>query len=306
MVKSFFRNKHHFLSYNEMKERRVKMKQIISFQKEIVFRTMIGEITSISLEHTLAFENENTIRGDFIVSGTYKMTEASQLEETFDHHLPVDITVDERYDMSHSKLEIDDFYYEIINDEILKVNIDVLLDGVEKPVEEEKKPEVSLEEKVIKSHIEKEPEEVELVRKEVTSEIELRDQNTEMLDNKIELLQDTEPKVVELPLEEEMVEKVSSEEPVIKLEKKKEKVIEVVPSTEIETSPSLNSIFSAFKDTDETFSTYSIYIVRENDTLDKILDRYHTTKEDLENYNNLSDLTLGMKLIIPTSVQKDG
>ena len=37
------------------------MKQIISFEKEIAFKTMIGEVTSISLEHTLAFQGPSTI-----------------------------------------------------------------------------------------------------------------------------------------------------------------------------------------------------------------------------------------------------
>lgn len=274
-----------------MKERRIKMKQIISFQKEIPFRTMIGEITSISLEHTLSFQDENTIQGDFIVSGTYKMTEASQIEETFEHRLPVDITVDDRYDMSNSKIEIDDFYYEIVNDEILKVNIDVLLDGVEKEEEREVEKEISLDEEVIKSHIEKEevrciePDEKEQVREGIS------DLGEEMIDNEIEILQAQAPSIVEMPKEEEV--KV-----------KKEKLIEVAPSAPA--SSSIDSIFSAFKDTEETFSTYSIYIIRENDTLDQILDRYHTTKEELENYNNLSELSLGMKLIIPTSLQKDG
>lgn len=241
------------------------MKQILSFQKEFIFRTMIGEITSISLEHTLSFENEFTIRGDFIVSGTYKMTEASQLEESFEHHLPVDITVDEHYDMTNSKIEIDDFYYEIINDEILKVNIDVLLDGIEK------------EEKVVNIL----PLEEELVRTSVLKE---------------------EPKEIE--------EKTYGDEMVINpifnennnTLKKQEKVVDVKPSVE---SNNIDSIFSAFRDTDETFSTYSIYIVRENDTIDQIMDRYHITKEELEHYNRLDEMTLGTKLIIPTCIQKN-
>ena len=57
------------------------MKQIISLEKEIAFKTMIGEISSISLEHTLKFVTDANILGDLIISGTYKMTEASTIEE---------------------------------------------------------------------------------------------------------------------------------------------------------------------------------------------------------------------------------
>ena len=41
------------------------MKQIIPFNKEIAFKTMIGEIQSISLEHTLKIKDDNNIKGDF-------------------------------------------------------------------------------------------------------------------------------------------------------------------------------------------------------------------------------------------------
>lgn len=259
-----------------MKERRISMKQVIPFHKEIVFRTMIGEITSISLEHTLKFETESTIRGDLIVSGTYKMTEASQIEEDFEYRLPVDIEVADHYDVKNSKIEIDDFYYEIINDDVLKVNIDVLLDGVEEERKEilPAKEEISLEEEVIKSHLEKED-----LREEVKEQ--------EMLDNEVPILQDEAPTVT-----------VDD----IKNESKQEKVVEVTPKKD---SSDINSIFSAFKDTDETFATYSVYIVRENDTLDQILDRYHCSKEQLAKYNNLDDLALGTKLIVPSTVSSD-
>ncbi len=52
---------------------------------------------------------------------------------------------------------------------------------------------------------------------------------------------------------------------------------------------------------EEAYRTYKIYIVRENDTLDSILEMFEVTKEDLENYNDLSTITVGLKLIIPTN-----
>ena len=62
----------------------------------------------------------------------------------------------------------------------------------------------------------------------------------------------------------------------------------------------VGSLFSSFKDSDETYATYSVYIFRQNDTIESIMDKYQVTKEELESYNDLSNLTIGSKLIIPT------
>ena len=61
------------------------------------------------------------------------------------------------------------------------------------------------------------------------------------------------------------------------------------------------SIFSAFKDTDETFSTYCIYIIREGDSLDTVINKYKTTRDILAEYNDLSDIRIGTKIIIPST-----
>ena len=67
------------------------MKKIIPFTKEIEFKTMVSKITSISLEHTLRIKENNLISGHFILEGTYKMTQASQIDEEFSYKIPVDI-----------------------------------------------------------------------------------------------------------------------------------------------------------------------------------------------------------------------
>ena len=108
------------------------MKQIISFEKEIAFKTMIGEITSISLEHTLHFQNDSNITGDLIISGTYKMTEASTLEESFEYSLPVDIMLQSELEEQDRLIAIDNFTYAVMNEEILKVDVDILVQGLEK------------------------------------------------------------------------------------------------------------------------------------------------------------------------------
>lgn len=63
----------------------------------------------------------------------------------------------------------------------------------------------------------------------------------------------------------------------------------------------VGSLFSSFRDEDETFATYSIYIVRGNETIEEIMDKYKVKREQLEDYNDLTNIQIGSKLIIPTT-----
>ena len=105
------------------------MKQIIPFKKELLFKTKVSEITAISLEHTLSLKEDDLISGFFYITGDYKMTEGSINREKFQFDLPFDITLDSRYDVNSIIIDIDNFYYEIINNESLQVNIDVYVEG---------------------------------------------------------------------------------------------------------------------------------------------------------------------------------
>ena len=127
------------------------MKQTIPFVKDISFNSKIAEITSISLEHNLKMENDDSVVGTFIVSGKYKVNQISINEEEFKKDINFDITLDDKYDSSKVIIDIDDFYYEIINDEFLRVHIDVLVDNlvyekekVEKPAEVKKEERQSI------------------------------------------------------------------------------------------------------------------------------------------------------------------
>ena len=123
------------------------MKKLIPFQKELKFDQNIYEITSISLEHTLKLVEEHQISGEFIISGTYKITEASINFDPFEYKLPFDISIDKKYNTQNIEVDINDFYYELINNEILSVNIEVVIDGLEEvKIEPEIKKEVQKEE----------------------------------------------------------------------------------------------------------------------------------------------------------------
>ena len=110
------------------------MQKTIPFQKEINFKDNVSEITSISLEHSLHKEEGNQISGSFIISGEYKVVDTSSVIDRFSFDLPFDIHLDEKYDMSKVHIDIDDFYYEVVNNNILSVNIDVLVDRIEQRV----------------------------------------------------------------------------------------------------------------------------------------------------------------------------
>ena len=191
------------------------MKKIIPFKKEIPFNN-IHEILSISLEHNLKKNTNNFITGEFVISGDYRMTDISVNTENFEFKLPFDIELDEKYIIDNAVIDIDDFYYEILNSNTLVINIDVLLDRIE------------------------EKEEV------------------------IEIM----PKI-------EKVEPIKVEVEVPEVKKEEKKI------------------------DDKDFATYKIYIIKEGDGVESILKNYNVSRELLEEYNDLNDLKIGDKIIIP-------
>ena len=55
--------------------------------------------------------------------------EGSINREKFSFDLPFDITLDPRYDVNSVKADIEDFYYDVINEDTLKVNIDLYIEA---------------------------------------------------------------------------------------------------------------------------------------------------------------------------------
>ena len=115
------------------------MKQIVPFKKELPFKTKVSEITSISLEREINVEEEGIITGVFHITGNYKMNEGSINRDEFSFDLPFDITLDPRYDISTVKADIDDFYYDVINNDTLSVNIDLFIEAEYLPEDVTKK-----------------------------------------------------------------------------------------------------------------------------------------------------------------------
>ena len=61
------------------------------------------------------------------------------------------------------------------------------------------------------------------------------------------------------------------------------------------------SLFFNFSDEAETYGTFLVYIVRQNETINTIIEKYNTSLEELEKYNDLNNLGIGTKLIIPVT-----
>ncbi len=120
------------------------MKEIIPLKKDIIFKTKIGEITNISLEHDYKILDD-LVEGEVNINGTYKMTEASVIDEEFEYKVPFGIAISKKVDKDTIKIDIDDFKYDI-NKDVLKVNIDLLLTCDELEEKEEEKEEVKEEE----------------------------------------------------------------------------------------------------------------------------------------------------------------
>ena len=277
-----------------MKEEEINVKKIISFEKELDFPSMIGEITSISLDQQIEFNNSSSATGKFIISGTYKMTEASTLVENFNYEIPVEIELTERLDLSSVKISINDFNYEIINDDVLKCNIDLLLEGVEEIVLDDEIPLETLTEKIKDTK--------DFLDKDLTRECDgdLKNDSDKVIEEKNEIIEEAVTvKNNDKNLTEEILEnEISMPEAETN---KNLNIIEKKESDDMEDNKTNNisSLFQVFENSEETFTTYSVYIIRKEDSIEKILDTYNVTKEELSEYNDLNNLEIGSKIIIP-------
>ncbi len=245
------------------------MKQIIPFEKDILFKTKIGELTSISLDNDLILKGEDLIIGNFYIKGTYKMLSSSTSEEEYSYKIPCEIQISDEYDTYDCNIDIDDFTYEIKNDDTLYVKISVSIDN--------------------------------LVKKEALKDI------TEQLETREELPTENSTPLVERIVPETPKEIKTTEEPKEEINEQQEQqrdIPEVVDEREnISPINVINDIKSdIIKETEERYLTYKVYIVTEEDTIETITEKYSVTKEQIKDYNEFDNLQAGMKLVIPSTI----
>lgn len=235
------------------------MKSIVPYTKEIKFNSKLAEICSISLEHELQV-NESEIEGNFIISGEYKSHEISVNKENFLYKLPFSIDVTDNVIKDSIDFEITDFTYEIVDDDILKVNIEFSVTAMEEENEEAIDRDAMIEE--------------------------INDLFLTEEDNNEEVIEDSVPEIEEIKeieevIENEKIDDAKDEE--VRLDKESSELI----------------LDSASKKEDE-YTTYFIHIVKQEDTIESIISTYQTDLPTLKRYNTIDNINIGDKIIIPS------
>lgn len=244
------------------------MKQIVPFTKKIEFDTTVDEITSISLDKKIKEVKDGIISGIFELYLEYKESDISITTLKYDSTIPFDIDIDDKYDLKNVKVDIDDFYYEIDDNEVM-LHIDVLIDNLELCDEK-------IEDIIIKKD-----------DREENIEIEVEDIIEEVIDVNIDDLEERDVK-------EDNVERDDLN---IKIEDLFKELDENITDVKVKDN---TPIFKTFDDNNETFVTYNVHIVREDDNIETICLKYGVTKEELSYYNDINIIKLGDKLIVPT------
>ena len=222
------------------------MRQTIPFKKNLVLSNKFDNITSLTLEHDYLVD-EDEIKGEFIINGTYHATEASLIDEDFYQKLPFEIALSARIIRDSINLTIDDFSYNKVSDDTISLNIDLLLNYDE----EESKPE----------RLER-----------ILEELDLDDEDRGV----------KEPDIIIDAKEETLEDDILKE---ITINPKQDKV-----NTEI---------ISEFVSDKKNYVTYKVYIAREFDDFNSIAAKFNVTMKDLEEYNEIKELQVGDKVIIP-------
>lgn len=298
------------------------MKKIVPFNNVLNFNTDVREITAISLEHNINTQSD-LISGTFYISGEYKITDGQLDRETFNFELPFDIALGSDYDRNTLVIDIDDFRYELIDRDKLKVNIDLFIDGEviepidndyqERCIEAEELPEpihITIDNDITNQLVN--DTDNELNSSETISEFSKIDDTSESLkedainqdnsldisfESKTDIEKMTEPERIDL-LEEMLSSNKEDNMNNTNNNQVVENNIDIENNNEI-TNNNVN-IFGDFNE-EEKYVTYRVYRVSEGDTIDKILEKYNVSKEELNNYNDITNINVGDKLIIPTN-----
>ncbi len=281
------------------------MREIIPFCKDIVFKTNIASITSISLEHEESVSN-GEVSGNFIIFGDYKIHSDTTEKEMFKYRLPFTALIPDNIEESSVMVDIDNFTYEQIENDVLKVNIDFSLEGNEK---EEERVEVleEIDDNEIVSDV---PDNIEEIYEAIDNFVEMRKKEEEK-----ELLESNEENIDEV-VEDIVSEQIENLEDVrvnninVELEEEIEDDRNDTSNVIIQNNVTLDvnaennnleekEIVTMEKVEHSEYVTYHIHLVGNDETIDSILKRYGSSMDILKEYNDLSNVKIGDKVIIP-------
>lgn len=202
---------------------------------------------------------EGEISGNFILTGEYKIHNDTTEVESFRYKLPFTALISDDMNRDTISIDIESFSYEQIENDVLRIDIDFSIEY-----------EVNLED----DEVEVLEDEFDKIDREIDEILGLNKNDEERDIFVIEDVGDDKDIVVPLIVEE------------------KEEKLEVPVETIIEETKEEIS-------NKEEYVTYYVYVVKESDTLEQILKTYNVSLEYLKEYNDIKDIKLGDKIIIP-------
>lgn len=202
---------------------------------------------------------EGEISGNFILTGEYKIHNDTTEVESFRYKLPFTALISDDMNRDTISIDIESFSYEQIENDVLRIDIDFSIEY-----------EVNLED----DEVEVLEDEFDKIDREIDEILGLNKNDEERDIFDIEDVGDDKDIVVPLIVEE------------------KEEKLEVPVETIIEETKEEIS-------NKEEYVTYYVYVVKESDTLEQILKTYNVSLEYLKEYNDIKDIKLGDKIIIP-------
>lgn len=224
------------------------MNLVIPFTKDIKFKSNIAKILSVSLEHDFTANSEE-ILGNFTISGEYKTHEVSTNKENFEFVLPFSVSLASKIDTNSVDFEVEDFTYELIDNETMRVNIEYKINALEE------------EEEVLFKTIE-EPS---------------LDKLLEEIDNR---------EIEDAKVDEEVKEEAN-------------KIVEEARDID---NDAKKVILGANLE-DDTYVAYQVFEMNQTDTIESICLKYNTTEAILNEYNDLSNINVQDKIIIPINYE---
>lgn len=260
------------------------MKQIIPFVREIEFENNIANVVSISLEHDYSMEDVE-IAGEFLVYGEYKTHNDTTEIKEFNERIPFNLIIPDNLIRDSIHVDIDDFTYEIINDKKIKVCIDLFLIGEE----------VSNKDDV------RDLKDIWGLNNEIKNETEY-----EIL-NEVNTVTNEDNDVIKIKEDNDIINtNVNNEISDVNVGNKIDEYnntdnnisVNTTNNIEINQNNILNQVNNDIEEVGE-YIIYHIHIVNEGDTLESIINKYDTNIDILKEYNDVSKLEVGTKLIIP-------